>query len=93
MFLGCLPFVQTCDTSPLSAGSGGHISSECSTGPSGLGALAGLNASGLCGRPHPGINTTALGRAMSREAEDESGWSGMAIKCNRVSVGAAALRR
>lgn len=78
---------------PLSAGSCGHISNECFTGPSGLGVLAGLNASGLCGCPHPSTNAAALGRVMPREAEDKSGWSGMAIKCNRVSVGAVALRR
>lgn len=42
-------FAQTCDTFYYSAS--GNISNEHYFGPSGLGVLAGLNASGLCAYP------------------------------------------
>lgn len=69
--------------STIQPGPCGSISNEHFSGPSGLGVLAGVNASGLCVHVcvcAPGPNMAALDQEMLWGLRDKPGWSEMVVK-------------
>lgn len=87
--LGCFFLRKHATLSTIQPSPCGNISNECFSGPSGLGVLAELNASGPCGCPR--AKHGSFGWVMLCGAKDKSGWSGMVIKCKRASLRAEAL--